>query len=97
MSTIVILEIKANPGTGDSLQALFKEILPDTRSYNGCISLDLIRNQDDPDTFIAYEVWESKEHYETYFQWRVDTGAIAALEPMIEGPPQIRYFNMTDA
>ncbi|SVE27926.1 uncharacterized protein METZ01_LOCUS480780 [marine metagenome] len=97
MSTIVVLEVKAKPGTGDSLVALFKEILPDTRSYDGCISLDFIQNQDDPDTLIAYEAWETREHYEKYFQWRVETGAIATLEPLIEGPPVIRYFNMTDA
>jgi len=97
MSTIVVLEVKAKPGTGDSLVALFKEILPDTRSYDGCISLDFIQNQDDPETLIAYEVWETREHYEKYFQWRVETGAIATLEPLIEGPPVIRYFNMTDA
>ena len=60
MAVTVILEVKAKPGTGDNLVSVFRQILPDTRSYDGCISLELIQNQDDPDVLIAYECWETR-------------------------------------
>ena len=97
MPVIVVLELKAKPGTGDNVVPFFKQILPDTRSYDGCISVEFIQNQDDPDTLIAYERWETREHYEKYFEWRTQSGTLAPLAPLLEGPPSIRYFNITDA
>ena len=97
MAVTVILEVKAKPGTGDNLVSVFRQILPDTRSYDGCISLELIQNQDDPDVLIAYEWWETREHYEKYFAWRKETGALDTLGPLLVDAPNIRYFNLTDA
>ena len=97
MPVIVVLELKAKPGTGDNAVPFFKQILPDTRSYDGCISVEFIQNQDDPDTLIAYERWETREHYEKYFKWRTESGTLTPLGPLVEGPPSIRYFNITDA
>ena len=97
MAGTVILEVKAKPGTGDNLVSVFRQILPDTRSYDGCISLELIQNQDDPDVLIAYECWETREHYEKYFAWRKETGALDTLGPLLVDAPNIRYFNLTDA
>ena len=97
MAVTVILEVKAKPGTGDNLVSVFRQILPDTRSYDGFISLELIQNQDDPDVLIAYECWETREHYEKYFAWRKETGALDTLGPLLVDAPNIRYFNLTDA
>ena len=97
MAVTVILEVKAKPGTGDNLVSVFRQILPDTRSYDGCISLELIQNQDDPDVLIAYECWETREHYEKYFAWRKETGALDTLGSLLVDAPNIRYFNLTDA
>ena len=42
-----------------------KSILPDTRSYDGNIGINVIRNQDDQDVLVLVEEWESKAHYES--------------------------------
>ena len=97
MAVTVILEVKAKPGTGDNLVSVFRQILPDTRSYDGCSRLELIQNQDDPDVLIAYECWETREHYEKYFAWRKETGALDTLGSLLVDAPNIRYFNLTDA
>ena len=36
MAITVLLEAKAKPGTGNDFLAILKEILPDTRSHDGC-------------------------------------------------------------
>ena len=97
MATTVILEVKAKPGTGNEVLAKFKEVLPDTRGYDGCISLDTLQNQEDPDTIMLVENWESKAHYDKYLAWRKETGAFDQLASALAGEPSIRYFDLTDA
>ena len=64
MAVRVILEVKAKPGTGDELVALFRSILPETRAYEGCTSVDTLQNSDDADNVVVVEVWDSREQYE---------------------------------
>ena len=97
MAVIVILEVKAKPGTGNDLVSTFKELLPDTRAYEGIIDINVLQNQDDPDSLIAYERWETRAHYEKYLAWRTETGVIDALDEATVGEPSIRYFDVTDA
>ena len=95
MSVHVILELTAASNKVDELKALFKEILPDTRRYKGFISIDLFTNQDNPDEIVAIEVWESREAYQTYFNWRAETGLFDQLGPMVAGEPKVRFLDNT--
>jgi len=95
MAATIILEVKAKPGGGDELVALFKNILPDTRSYDGCISVDVYRNQDEPEVITLVEQWEARPKYETYLGWRQESGALDALGAMLAAPPSIRFFDNT--
>ncbi len=97
MSCTVLLELKVKPGTGDEVLATLKSILPDTRSYDGNISMYVIRNQDDPDVLVAVEEWESKAHHEKYLAWRTETGVMDTLMEVVAEPPILRYFDPTDA
>lgn len=97
MTCMVLVEVKAKVGTGDDLVGLFREILPDTRAYDGCISVDVYQNQDDTDVVVLVEQWQTRAHYEKYFAWREETGAVAQLVERLEGPPSLRYFDPTDA
>jgi quinol monooxygenase YgiN len=97
MTTTVMLEFKAKSGAGNGLVATLKEILPDTRSYDGCHGIIVFQKQDDPDTCIIQGVWDSQGHYEKYIAWREETGVLGSFVAELEGPPNIRYFNLTDA
>jgi len=97
MTCTVLLEVKAKAGTGDDLVGVFKQILPDTRAYEGCISVDVHQNQDDTDVVVLVEQWQTRAHYEKYFAWREETGVVAQLVERIDGPPSLRYFDPTDA
>ena len=97
MTCTVLLELKVKPGTGDKVIATMKSILPDTRSYDGNIGVDVIRNQDDQDVLVLVEEWESKATYEKYLAWRTETGTIDTLMEVVAEPPSIRYFDPTDA
>ncbi|MDA0231619.1 MAG: antibiotic biosynthesis monooxygenase [Proteobacteria bacterium] len=97
MAVTILLEVKAKKGTGNDLLATMKAILPDTRSYDGCISLNVYQNQDDSDVIALAENFESKAHYEKYVAWRVETGVMQQLGDALAEPPSIRFFDLTDA
>ena len=95
MAATIILEVKIKPGSGDETIALFKELLPDTRKYDGCISIDVYRNQEDPEVIVLVEQWEQRPKHEAYLNWRTETGAMAALGKLAAEPPNIRYLDNT--
>ena len=97
MAVRVILEVKAKPGTGDELVAFFRSILPETRAYEGCTSVDALQNSDDADNVLVVEVWETREQYENYLAWQRERGTSDRLMEALAEPPSIRHFDVTDA
>ena len=97
MAARVILEVKAKPGTGDELIAFLGSVLPETRGYEGCTSVETLRNSDDPDNVVVVEVWETREQYEKYLAWQRERGTSARLMEALAEPPIIRHFDVTDA
>ena len=96
MSVNVILEVQAKPESIDELKSTLENILPDTRGYDGCISVQVTSNQDDPLNLVLLEVWENREKNEKYLGWRTETGALEALGAMLSQPPSIRYYDNLD-
>ena len=97
MAITVILEAEAKPGTGNDFLETLKEVLPGTRSYDGCLELNAYQNQDNSDVMVLVGRWESKEHYEKYLGWRQERGDMELLAGAIVGEPSIRFFDLTEA
>ncbi|MCE2493566.1 MAG: antibiotic biosynthesis monooxygenase [Alphaproteobacteria bacterium] len=97
MAVRVILEVQAKPGTGDEVVAFFRSILPETRAYEGCTSVDALQNSDDADNMVVVEVWDSHEQYEEYLAWRRERGTSDRLKQILAEPPSIRHFDVADA
>ena len=97
MAVRVVLDVRAKPGTGPGLVAFFRSILPDTRAYEGCTSVETLQNSDDADHVVLVEAWESREQYEKYLAWRRETGTTDRLMDALAEPPTIRHFDVTDA
>jgi hypothetical protein len=39
-------------------------------------------------------MWDSKEAYEQYFQWRIDSGAFEEIGPLMVGDPVLRFLDL---
>ena len=39
-------------------------------------------------------MWESKDHYDTYLQWRMGSGTMEESEAFLDGEPVWRFFNV---
>lgn len=96
-STGVIVELKVRPEAVEDLKATLKKILPDTRKFPGCRSIHFAVEHGKPGIVVAVETWNSKADHEKYLAWRTETGFIAELGKILEGPPTIRYFDFVDA
>ena len=97
MAVTVLLELQAQSDKVDALLNTFKEILPDTRAYDGFVGIELVQNQDDPKNMVLIERWQSRQHYEKYLAWRTERGDMDALADALSAPPVIRYFDILDA
>jgi quinol monooxygenase YgiN len=97
MSVVVLLEGQVKPDNIADMKSYLAQILPDTRSYDGCKGIDAHFNMDDPGNMVLVERWESRGHYEKYHQWRKETGVADKLFSMLTGPPSRRYLERADA
>ena len=70
-----------------------EEALPDTRAFDGCISVETYAEQDGS-SILLVEEWESKAHQEAYLEWRVSTGLIDALAPFVSADPIFRTYEI---
>ncbi|MCJ8269145.1 MAG: antibiotic biosynthesis monooxygenase [Psychrosphaera sp.] len=96
MSIKVILEFQSKPEMSEALKSAFENTLPDTRSFDGCISVQVIINQDNPLILILFETWQSRQHYEKYCGWRDESGGFKTLRGLLARRPDIRYFDHLD-
>ena len=96
-TTVVILDMKVKKEAVADLRAGLKEMLPDTRAYDGCQGVDIYEDLDTSGHLVFYERWDSKEHYQRYLNWRTETGAMEQLGKALDGEPSIKYFDRVDA
>jgi quinol monooxygenase YgiN len=89
MSITSILEVQIKPESVDEALAILRRILADTRAFDGCESVRVVRDTQDPTHFLAIETWESLAHDTAYRQWRAGEGAITDLPGVLAGVPRL--------
>ena len=67
MSVMVLLDTRIKSKEISNMKSYLDEILPDTRTYDGCQSLDVYFNTEDTGNMVMVEFWDSRAHYEKYF------------------------------
>ena len=83
MKNLVIGSFPSKEGMMNDLKEMLKNALPDTRSFDGCISVDTYI-EESSNTVHLIEDWETLEHQADYLKWRVETGLLDILEPLLE-------------
>tara|TARA_B100001175_G_C19460182_1_gene616085 strand:- start:1082 stop:1420 length:339 start_codon:yes stop_codon:yes gene_type:complete len=86
MSHTVMAEFHCNEGMGELLLPGLIESLSDTRAFDGCESVETYVDQDDPDKVYLWEKWATRENYEQYIAWRIETGMLEALALVLIKP-----------
>ena len=84
MKNLVIVSFPAKEGMMEELKETMKAALPDTRAFEGCISVDTYI-EDATNTIHLIEDWETLDNQAAYLNWRIETGLLEVLEPLLDG------------
>ena len=84
MKNLVIVSFPAKVDTLEILKDAMRTALPDTRSFEGCISVDTYIDESS-NTIHLIEDWETLEDQAAYLNWRIETGLLTSLDPILEG------------
>ncbi len=82
MENLVIVSFPAKPEMLETLKDAMKKALPETRAYDGCISVDTYIDES-TNTIHLIEDWETLDHKAKYLNWRVETGLLDDLDPIL--------------
>jgi quinol monooxygenase YgiN len=93
MSVLAIAEFFVQPEKAEEFLALLKEVLPDTRAFDGCQSLETYVNEDTAGHVFLVEKWRERSDHEAYLAWRMETGLTDMLAPFVTAPPKFSYFD----
>ncbi len=89
----VTLRFPCQPGMGSVLLEGLAATLAETRSYDGCHSVEVFVDADNPDNVLLVEEWETRGHQEKYMEWRVSTGMIEMIQPILTAPVESLYLD----
>lgn len=92
MVAFVVLEVQTRADQAEAMRSMLRTNLPQALAFEGCISVDLVENMDRPGNLLFFEKWQSKEHYQKYYDWRVATGVLESFSAMLDGEPSFRFF-----
>jgi quinol monooxygenase YgiN len=81
MSTLVTNELFAQPGRGDDVANLLLEILGESLLHDGCETIRILRDQDDPDHVTGLTQWTERHNFEDYLAWRTERGFTDTSRP----------------
>jgi len=96
MSVYVLLEGTLKDGEVPAFTELCREALPTTRGFDGCQEIHLTLNVEDAHNFVLNELWDSKEHYQKYLEFRVEDGTVEKIGSVCKEGPTIRIFEKSD-
>ncbi len=76
--------ILVKDGHRDAVKAELEKLIPITRAEAGCIQYDLHQDNENPNYFMFYENWESRELWQTHMQAQHLQDYMAATDGKVE-------------
>ena len=96
MPVTVTLAFSVIPERAEAFKALLRELLPDTRAYEGCLKVNVYEEQENPGRIYLVEDWESKAHQQRYQAWRDESGIAKVIGPFLAGEARFNNFDKQD-
>ncbi len=89
MASTALLELRLKPDSLAEALPIIHRILDETRAFDGCLGVTVVRDKDDPAHVVAIEEWESLEKDAAYRAWRAGDGAATDLPALLDGAPNL--------
>ncbi|MDA8292181.1 MAG: antibiotic biosynthesis monooxygenase [Actinomycetota bacterium] len=97
MSILVLLSCEAPDGREGAVRDKLREVLVDTRAFDGCEGVTVWQDEDRPTSFVVEERWASRAHSDAYSAWRAGRVEQDGLRSMLAEPATKRHYDLTDA
>ena len=94
MSIRVVYFLKAKPGASADVIAFYKDVLPEARTREGCLNVEVVQDVDDLDNLALVADWKSRDNYEEYLTWRRTRGDSTRLYAALTERPLISFFTI---
>jgi quinol monooxygenase YgiN len=90
----VVARVKARPGTVNELLSVLNSMVEPTRKEPGCISYELLQNNEDPTDFTLIEEWQSDTALQSHFATKHFKEALTKMPNLIAAEPDIRRYHL---
>ncbi|MGV1036010.1 MAG: putative quinol monooxygenase [Candidatus Nanopelagicales bacterium] len=94
MAIARINEFTAADGNGEELHQLLESFADQIRGSSGCLSVSVLRSQEDANRNVVYEVWDSVDDHQTAASV-IPADAVDTVVAMLSGPPIGEYFDLS--
>jgi quinol monooxygenase YgiN len=95
MTVVATLELQLLPEALEKAPQMLREILADTRAFDGCLGVDVLIDHNDPAHVILHERWVSPERDAAYREWRAGDGA-TELGTILAKAPTLTLFTLSE-
>ncbi|MEW1808946.1 antibiotic biosynthesis monooxygenase family protein [Pseudarthrobacter sp. NPDC080039] len=72
--------------------SVLREILADTRAFDGCLGVDVLVDSNNPAHVLVVERWDSLDHDAAYRAWRATDEGASGLGELLAAPPVLTHF-----
>ena len=72
--------------------AVLRDILSDTRAFDGCLGVDVLVDKGNPAHVLVVERWASMEQDAAYRAWRATEEGASGLGALLAAPPVLTHF-----
>jgi len=86
---IITAKVQIQPGKSEEFLEAYRWMRPQVLKDPGAILYELHRSSDDPDTFIFYEQYESKEAFDYHLSTEHFKKLAARIDPLMAVPGEI--------
>ncbi|KGJ71689.1 hypothetical protein GY21_20495 [Cryobacterium roopkundense] len=96
MPITAILDIHVKAESLATVATVLRDTLADTRTFDGCLGVDVLMDTADPTHFVLLEKWASLEHDAAYRTWRAGPGASGLGAILAEAPVLTKFETASD-
>jgi len=93
MPLTIIATIKAKAGKAEQMQQDLTGLIAPTRTESGCITFDLLLDNQDPSMFVLYENWENQAALDAHFQQPYVQKVFKSYEETLAEPITVMYLH----
>jgi len=90
----VVARVKARPNKVNELLSVLSSLVEPTRKEPGCLSYELLQNNEDLADFTLIEEWQSNTALESHFGTKHFKDALVKLSNLVAAEPDIQRYHL---